>query len=330
MNRHTFVLPFILFAATLGFAGVNVTTPQSNTTVGAPTNVVASATGNAPIIAMQIYVDNQLTYSNNNSSVNTNVNLANGNHMIVVQAWDNKGAYYKSGNIYINVTGGNQGQQVINNIQNIGGWQSCDKCAGPNGNGHPDVHWMAQGVKNPSMDGIAAEFYLGQTTDGWHNYSNALFFNRLNPNGSANHFILDFYVYVKDPSVIQGLEMDVFYARSGKKNYFLTECDSRGNYSGTWQVSNATIDQWQHTGLPCHLNAYSWNHVTLEFLRNGDGSTNFVSVSMNGNKQYVNRSYPAGNVNGSDFEMNPAIQLDGDERQDPIDIVVDKMTLTTW
>jgi hypothetical protein len=42
----------------------------------------------------------------------------------------------------------------------------------------------------------------------------------------------------------------------------------------------------------------------------------------------VNRTYAAGNVNAS--EMNAAVQLDGDERQDPYSVWVDKMTLTSW
>ncbi len=122
--------------------------------------------------------------------------------------------------------------------------------------------------------------------------------------------------------------MDIFYARNGKKNYFLTECDGRGTYAGTWQVSNAVIDKWQHTGLPCNIKSYSWNHVTLEFYRQPDGNTRFVSVSMNGDKQYVNRTYPARNANS--FEMNPAIQLDGDNHQDNWSVWVDNMSIRYW
>jgi hypothetical protein len=122
--------------------------------------------------------------------------------------------------------------------------------------------------------------------------------------------------------------MDIFYSRGGHKNYFLTECDMAGTYKGTWQVSNAVIDTWQHTGLPCNVKSYAWNHVVLQFYRNSDGSTKFVSVAMNGNTQYVNRTYPAGAVNS--FEMNPAIQLDGDSHQDNFSVWVDSMTVTYW
>lgn len=219
-------------------------------------------------------------------------------------------------------------QRVATDIQNMSGWTSCDTCAGPGGHGHPDQHWMHQRESNPSMDRKTGEFYLGKTTDGNHNYSNVLFFKRLTPNTTAKNFTLDFYVYVTNPSVIQGLEMDVFYSHAGKKNYFLTECDARGQYRNTWQVSDAVHDHWQHTGLSCVLHAYSWNHVVLQFQRNNNGSTKFVSVSMNGNQHYVNRTYAAEGVNSS--EMNAAIQLDGDSNQDPYHVWVDKMKLTSW
>ena len=153
------------------------------------------------------------------------------------------------------------------------------------------------------MDGKTAEFYLGKTTDGNYDYSNVLFYKSVTPNTTAKNFKLDFYVYVHDPTIIQGLEMDVFYTQGGKKNFFLTECDGRGNYRNTWQVSDAVHDRWQHTGLPCVLHSYSWNHVVLQFQKNSDGSTNFVSLSMNGDLHYVNRTYAAKNVGGSQMNV---------------------------
>jgi hypothetical protein len=76
------------------------------------------------------------------------------------------------------------------------------------------------------------------------------------------------------------------------------------------------------------VNSFAWNHVTLEFYRQPDGNTRFVSVSMNGNLQYVNRTYAAVKVNS--FEMNAAVQLDGDEKQDDFSIWVDRMSITYW
>jgi hypothetical protein len=325
----------VLFSALIfcsgvtAFAGVTTTSPASQSQNPNNVHFVASATSPyAPIGTMVINVDSKNFYTINHNSLDTTIQLSTGPHQLVMKAWDTQGHYFDQ---WINFTAGqNQGQTVVSNIDDLSGWSSCDTCAGPGGHGHPDVHYQVQNLATPSMDGGSSEFYLGKTTDGYHNYSNALWFKRLTSSHTATHFILDYYLYIKNVAVAQGIEMDVFYARDGWKNYFLTECDSRGTYAGTWQVSNAVIDKWQHTGLPCHLQAYSWNHIVLEFLRNSDGSTNFVSLTLNGDKQYVNRTYPAGSVSKSDFELNPAIQLDGDEKQDPITIWVDKMTLTYW
>jgi hypothetical protein len=217
-----------------------------------------------------------------------------------------------------------QAQNTISNIEKMSGWQSCSACAGPGGHGANVPHGIAQHVKSPSLDGSSTQYWLG----GSHPYSNALFFKPLGGRNGATHFIMDFNFWIGNASVAQGLEMDIFYARNGKKNFFLTECDSRGTYSGTWQVSNAVIDRWQHTGLPCHVRSYAWNHVTLEFYRQPDGNTRFVSVSMNGSKQYVNRTYPA-KKDGS-FQMNAAIQLDGDNAQHDYSVFADKMKITYY
>jgi hypothetical protein len=256
--------------------------------------------------------------------------LGTGNHSVYMKAWDTTGHYFQQV-LTVNVQSGGtssppppSNDSVISDIQAMSGWESCSSCAGPGGNGANVPHGIVQFLTNPSMDGKATQYWLSGTTP----YSNALFFKPLPGSETATHFILDFYFYIKDASVAQGLEFDVFYSRDGKKNYFLTECDSRGKYAGTWQVSNAVIDQWQHTGYPCKVNSYAWNHVTLEFYRTPAGMTHFVSASMNGNKQYFNVEYPPQNV--SSFEMNAAVQLDGDEKQDDYSIWVDKMSLNYW
>jgi hypothetical protein len=45
---------------------------------------------------MQIYVDSNLVYQANGSTVNEALPLSSGQHNIVVQAWDNGGGTWKS------------------------------------------------------------------------------------------------------------------------------------------------------------------------------------------------------------------------------------------
>lgn len=325
------LLLLCLAVPTLSFAGVSTSSPANGATVGSPTTFVASATSpNGPIASMTINVDSKDVYKTFTSSLNTSVALAAGSHSVIMKAWDTKGNYFQQV-LSINVSTGSPapstpppGRTVVSNIEDMGGWQSCSACAGPGGNGINTAHSLTQGIRSPALDGGSAQFWLGGT----HPYTNALFFKPLGGRSGATHFILDFDFWIGNATVAQGLEFDIFYSRDGIKNYFLTECDSRGQYAGTWQVSNVVIDTWQHTGLPCHVNSYAWNHVTLEFYRQPDGNTHFVSAAMNGNVQYINRTYAAERVNA--FEMNAAVQLDGDEKQDDFSIWVDKMSITYW
>jgi hypothetical protein len=84
-----------------------------------------------------------------------------------------------------------------------------------------------------------------RASSGWEERIHILmlcFTSRLAARTGATHFILDFDFWIANATVAQGLEFDIFYSRDGFKNYFLTECDSRGMYAGTWQVSDVVID----------------------------------------------------------------------------------------
>lgn len=331
MLRISSLLLLCLMVPALSFAGVSTSVPVNGATVGSPTHFVASAMSpNGLIASMTINVDSKDVYKTFTNSLDTSVALAAGSHSVIMKAWDSKGNYFQQVlSIAVNSsspapTPAVPGRSVVSKIEEMSGWQSCSACAGPGGNGINTAHSLTQGIKSPSLDGASGQFWLGGT----HPYTNALFFKPLGGRTGATHFILDFDFWIANATVAQGLEFDIFYSRDGLKNYFLTECDSRGMYAGTWQVSDVVIDTWQHTGLPCHVNSFAWNHVTLEFYRQPDGNTRFVSVSMNGNMQYVNRTYAAVKVNS--FEMNAAVQLDGDEKQDDFSIWVDQMSITYW
>jgi hypothetical protein len=74
-------------------AGVTVTSPENNATVASPVNYMASARSNCAsgVAAMGIYVNNQLTYTANGASLNTNLTLNPGTYNTVVEEWDNCG-----------------------------------------------------------------------------------------------------------------------------------------------------------------------------------------------------------------------------------------------
>jgi acid phosphatase len=83
---------------TAATAGVTVCTPTPGSTSGSPVEFLAAAksSSTAPITAIQIYVDNNLAYTVNSSTLNTSLSLSAGSHFVVVQGWDSTGAYYKT------------------------------------------------------------------------------------------------------------------------------------------------------------------------------------------------------------------------------------------
>ena len=83
---------------------VTVCTPTQNLIVPNPTHVQASTTDSLhKVTAVQIYVDNVLTTKVNADTIDTYINLAIGNHLVTVQAWDDSGATFKK-NVNVSVS----------------------------------------------------------------------------------------------------------------------------------------------------------------------------------------------------------------------------------
>lgn len=87
---------------------VTVCQPTNGQTVASPVRFVAGTTSSSPVTAMKIYVDNAIAYSTNTGTLDTSLTLAPGNHYVVVQAWNQAGAVFKSTpmNISVSSTGG--------------------------------------------------------------------------------------------------------------------------------------------------------------------------------------------------------------------------------
>lgn len=85
-----------LVVSVVSFAGVVINTPTPGSVSGSPVHFVASASSSFPVTAIRIYVDNVSVFTANASSIDTFVAMAQGNHNVVVQAWDSTGAVFKS------------------------------------------------------------------------------------------------------------------------------------------------------------------------------------------------------------------------------------------
>ena len=213
-------------------------------------------------------------------------------------------------------------QTTISKIEQMTGWESCTVCAGPGGAGAVATYSLQKGIASPSMDGNSTQFNLGGTTA----YTSALWWKQLGAQSSAHHFVYDVYFYLKNPKAAQALEFDVNQSVGGHKYIFGTECSIKGY--GQWRIWSAAT-HWTTTGIPCGLpTAFAWHHITWEFERTVGNMVKFVSVTLDGKKSYVNRTFApkASSVN----EMNVAFQMDGDKYQTDYSTWLDQVSLKYW
>src|SRR5579864_3491140 len=150
-------------------AGVFVTSPTNNSTVGSPAHFVATSTTSCSlgVASMGIYTGpNQLAYEVGGASLNTSLNLSPGTYYTTVEEWDKCGGAVTTP-IKITVSGSGK---TLYNIQSSGGWNGYAQqppaygdCIGCTSSG-PGTTWaMYQGVKSPTLSGSSTQFNIGGT-----------------------------------------------------------------------------------------------------------------------------------------------------------------------
>jgi phosphatidylinositol-3-phosphatase len=132
---------------------VTVASPLANASVSSPVQVSASVPGNAPVTAIQIYVDNVLSYSGNGLSVNASLSMTPGPHYLVAKAWDTGGGTWTTS---LNITVVNSSGVTITSPSNGSTVSS-------------PVQFTASAVASNCAGGInAMQIY---PTPGWLDYS---------------------------------------------------------------------------------------------------------------------------------------------------------------
>jgi hypothetical protein len=329
-KRWIVVLAAIFAMSSMAFAGVAVSSPANNTTVNGPIPVVASASApGRAVTTMAVYLDNNLVFKVNAASVNTKVNAGPGTHLLVVQAWDNANAVYKT---QVMVTEGGTTAQSASaapsaaamhtDIQTMPGWESCDVCAGIGANGPHAAYSMVENQASPSLSGRSARFNVGGSTP----YADAIWWKQLGADNAKTHFQYDLDFYLTAPQFAQSLEFDANQSTGGKKFIFGTQCNVKGD--GQWDVWDTAGNIWRPTGIACAMPAaYQWHHLTWQFYRDSS-KIYFVSVTLDGVTHYVNVSYNAKPVNAA--EVNVAFQMDGDYAMHSYSAWLDNVTLRAW
>ncbi|HYG98096.1 MAG TPA: Ig-like domain-containing protein [Terriglobales bacterium] len=324
--RLVFTVFCVIVLTSAAMAGVVVNSPANGATVSSPAHVVASASSTRPISAMRIYVDGRSAYTVGGGTLNTHVSLSPGWHSLVVQAWDTSGAVFKqvrSVNVVGSAPSGGStapgGAIVHSNIDSMGGWDTCARCAGHGGTGPATPHYVTYNVRSPSMDGASAKF----VNAGVVSYSNAIWWKQVGARDSSTHFIYDLYFYIKDVGASQALEFDVNQSVGGRRYIFGTECGV--SYNRQWSVWGN--NRWNPTGIGCSITPYTWNHLVEESYR-ANGRVHIVSITLNGKKHYVNRSYDS--IPSGARDLNVAFQMDQTAAHRAYGAWLDKVTLKHW
>jgi hypothetical protein len=305
---------------------LSVSSPTDGATVTSPVTVVASATPQNPIFFMRVYVDQLAVYFTFTSSINTQLFIAPGQHKLEVMAEDRQG--YISATI-LNITVTSQSQTTISNIQSMPGWQSCSALF-PVGSGRDGQicaaglgtaqSTLTQNQSTPAMDGQSAKFSMGGPTA----YSNMLYFNAVAGGDNVSHFTYDLYFYIDNPNASQALEFDINQTFGGNRWVWGSECNFNG--SGKWDIWD-DINGWQPTIYDCKpFPANTWIHLVWKVERVGN-QVHYINLTVGDQTYNVDTYYP----NQPDWtleEIDVAFQMDGNYKQEPYNVWLDKVQLT--
>jgi hypothetical protein len=334
----------ITVIVTGGGSGVHVTSPGNNSSVGTSVNFTATATTSCSrgVSAMGIYTaPSQLAYVVNGASMNHDLSLGAGTYNTVVEEWDNCGGAATTP-IKITVSGGGGGGgNTFSSIQSAGKWEQSAQVAPKFVDCSPSpcdgvAFWMNQGVSSPSMSGNATQFYLGGSAA----YGDALFDNHLiGPMSSQgmpdnnqtivptlHDFTYDLYFFGDNLGASEALEFDINQFFDGMGFIFGHECRIAGG--NEWDVWDNQSGHWVATGIPCYPNNNAWNHVTITVARTSNNQLLYKSITLNGNTQTLNWTYGHGSAPGSWYGITINYQQDGNYKQTPYDIYLDKVSFT--
>jgi hypothetical protein len=324
---------------------VQVTAPANNSAVSPTVQFVASATSacTAGVAAMGIYTaPGVLAYKASGAKLNTLLTLKPGTYHTVVQEWDNCGGAATTP-IVLTVGSAVGHSGTFANLHQQSSWTGyallpplyniCSSCV-PSG---PQSIWaMAHGVSSPALSGNSTRMDVGGQTV----YSDVLWNNHLIGDFSSqglpdtdhsiipnvHNFTYDVYFYATDISASQALEFDINQFVNGQSFIWGHECRIAGG--NEWDIWDNPGQKWHPTGIPCNPVNNSWNHLVIQVQRTSDNHLLFQSISLNGQTATLN--YYESPTPTTWYGITINYQQDGNYKQQPYSIWLDKVTFTYW
>jgi hypothetical protein len=325
-----------------GQSGVYVTSPANNSTVGSPTNFAATATTtcSSGVATMGIYTGpGQLAYVGKGASLNTSLSLSPGTYNATLVEWDYCGG---AATAPVNFTVASSGRTFWN-VHSSGGWNGyaqqppnygdCTWCT-PSG---PGTTWaMYQFNKSITLSGNSTQYNVGGTLP----YSDVLWNNHLIGDLSSqglpdtshtlvqtlHDFTYDVYFYSGNAGAAEALEFDVNQFFDGLGFTWGHEC--RVEAGNEWDVWDNTNYKWVATGIPCYPNMNSWNHLIIQVSRTSNNQLLYRSITLNGQTHTLNWTYPPFSAPGGWWGITVNYQMDGDYKQTPYTVYLDKLNFT--
>lgn len=322
-------------------AGVFVTSPTSNSTVGSPANFVATSTTTCPlgVASMGIYTSpGKLAYTVGGSKLNTSLSLSPGTYNTTVEEWDHCGGAATK-QVTITVSGNGK---MFSNLQAAGGWKGyaqqppsygdCNGCT-PSG---PGTTWaMYQGVKNPTLSGSSTQYNLGgawaYTDVLWNNHLIGDFSSQGLPDSShtivpnLHDFTYEVYFFGSNLGASQALEFDLNQFFNNMGFTWGHECRVAGG--NEWDIWDNAGGKWVSTGIPCNPIENGWNHLILQVSRTSSNQLLYKSITFNGVTHVLNRTYSPFSAVGW-YGVTVNYQMDGNYKQSPYTVYVDKLNFT--
>jgi len=278
-----------------------------------------------------------LAYVSNGSTLKTSLTLSSGTYYTTVEEWDYCGG---ASTTPIKITVTSSGKSFAH-LEQSGGWSGYGQRAPDFVDCSPSpckniVFTMTKGVTSPSIGGNSAAYYLA----GSQAYGDTLWNNHLIGDLSSqglpdsNHtlvptfhnFTYDVSFWMSNPGASEALEFDINQFVNGKSYIWGHECRIAGG--NEWDVWDNPGQKWHPTGVACHPLNNQWNHLTIQVQRTSDGHLLFQSITLNGKTATLNRYDTPTSTSWSGITVN--YQQDGNEKQQPYSIWLDKFNFHYW
>lgn len=181
---------------------------------------------------------------------------------------------------------------------------------------------MTPDQSSPSMDSQSAKFTMGGPTP----YSNMLYFNPVAGGNNVSHFSYDLYFCIDNPNASQTLKFDINQTFGGDRWVCGSEFNFKG--SGKSDIWN-DLTGWQSTIYDCKLfPANTWIHLVRNVERVGN-RVHYISLTVGDQTYNVDTYYP-NQPDRTLEEIEVVFQMDGDYKQEPNNVWLDKVQLTAF